>query len=122
MSDQTTPVAVESVEAGVTAQQEAPAKNAAAEERQRINAIVSAPEAEGRTELARHLAFNTDMSSEMAISVLKAAPVATVSNHQNSLDAAMATTEQPNITAMADDSEPSEASQYVASYKQVVGE
>ncbi len=122
MSDQTTPVAEESVDTVAEAQESAPAPNAAADERQRIGAIVNAPEAEGRTDLARHLAFETDMSAEAAVSVLKASPMASVASNENSLDAAMAGTEQPNITAMADDAEESEASQFVAAYKHVVGE
>lgn len=121
MSDQTTPVAEESVITGAEAQDAAPETNAAADERQRISAIVNAPEAEGRADLARHLAFETEMAADAAISVLKASPVANAAANQNSLDAAMASTEQPNITTLADDDQ-SETSQYVSAYKHVVGE
>ena len=38
----------------------------------RQSAIVSHPEAAGRTGLARHLAFSTDMSVEQAVGVLRA--------------------------------------------------
>jgi signal peptide peptidase SppA len=46
-----------------------------AQERERIGAIVGAESAQGREQLARHLAFATDMPAEMAVAALEAAPV-----------------------------------------------
>jgi signal peptide peptidase SppA len=43
-------------------------------ERGRINAILTGEHAKGRDELAKHLAFNTDMSAEEAVKVLQASP------------------------------------------------
>jgi signal peptide peptidase SppA len=48
----------------------------ATEAKARIKAITGHAEAEGRAELAQHLAFDTDMSVEAAASILKAAPKA----------------------------------------------
>lgn len=45
----------------------------AQDERARISAIVSSPEADGRRELANHLAFKTDLSADAAIAALGAA-------------------------------------------------
>ena len=50
-----------------------PAADAAAHERQRIGAILNAPEAKGREALARHLACNTSLTAEAAVATLKAA-------------------------------------------------
>jgi signal peptide peptidase SppA len=47
---------------------------AAATERQRIRAIVTAPEAEGREQMAQALAFETALSPEEARKILAAAP------------------------------------------------
>jgi signal peptide peptidase SppA len=96
----------------------------AVDQRARCSAIISSASATGRTDLANHLAFKTDLSADDAIKVLDASPEKSVeaTTTGNSLDAAMASTEQPNITSMSQDSEQSESSQYVASYKQVTGE
>jgi hypothetical protein len=51
-------------------------KAGAATERARIKAIVGAPEAKGREALAQSLAFDTDLSPEAAVQVMKAAPEA----------------------------------------------
>ncbi len=40
----------------------------------RASAILSAPEAEGRQDLAKHFTFNTDLSAEAAIAALAASP------------------------------------------------
>lgn len=42
----------------------------------RIKAILQDPEAKGRDKLAEHLAFDTTMSAEAAVAVMKAAPAA----------------------------------------------
>lgn len=44
-------------------------------ERERIGAIIAADETKGREKLAHHLAFATDMSPDVAIATLGAAPV-----------------------------------------------
>jgi hypothetical protein len=46
----------------------------ASAERQRIKAIISSPEAEGREPLARHLAFETGMDAASASGALAACP------------------------------------------------
>jgi hypothetical protein len=48
----------------------------AADERARVQAILTSPEAEGRTELANHFAFGTTMSAADAQAALKLAPKA----------------------------------------------
>lgn len=45
-------------------------------ERERISAIVNSDEAEGREDLAKHFAYNTEMSPDDAVAALKAAPKA----------------------------------------------
>lgn len=129
MSEQTTPVAAESVSAGeeataTTAQEGSARTESTVDHQSRCEAIITADAAAGRTELAHHLAFKTDMAADAAIAVLQASPDASVSSVQsNSLDAAMANTDQPNIGAMASesDTEISEADAYVSSYKAVTG-
>lgn len=51
-------------------------KEAATAERTRINAIMTAPEATGREDLAKYFAFETDDTSDRAIAALKRSPVA----------------------------------------------
>lgn len=64
-------------QAAIQAQAIADATRAAATaERQRTQAILAAPEAQGRSDMAQHLAFQTDMSAEAAIALLKVAPAA----------------------------------------------
>jgi hypothetical protein len=93
------------------------------DQKARCASIIGSPDAVGRTELAQHLAFNTDLDAEASIAALKASPEKSAeSNSTSNIDTAMASIDQPNISAMGDDSEQSEASQYVASYKSVVGE
>lgn len=60
-------------QADAVAQATAAAKTA---ERARVNGILGCEEAKGRTELANHIAMNTDMSVDDAKAMLKAAPVA----------------------------------------------
>jgi signal peptide peptidase SppA len=57
-----------------TAAVQAAAAEARTAERQRIAAIHALPEAEGRTELATHLALNTDMTPDAAKGILGASP------------------------------------------------
>jgi hypothetical protein len=48
----------------------------ASDERKRIAGILSSKEADGRKDLAEHLAYNTDLSVEAATAMLSKAPVA----------------------------------------------
>lgn len=52
----------------------------ASEVKARVKAILSSFEAEGRTELAEHLAFDTELSAEEANAILAKAPKATALN------------------------------------------
>jgi len=60
----------------------------AAAERGRIKAIISGTAAEGRSQLASHLAFSTDMSAEAAIGILENSPCEAVANAQREAGAA----------------------------------
>jgi signal peptide peptidase SppA len=71
---------------------------ARAAERARIAAIIGHAEAEGRADLAKHLAFETDLSPEAAGALLAKAPKAEA-KHTNALDAAMNQIGSPNIGA-----------------------
>ncbi len=51
-------------------------------ERARIAGVLASAEAEGRTELARHLALTTDMTAEQAEGILKMSPKAAASGQQ----------------------------------------
>ncbi|QJR79612.1 S49 family peptidase [Alteromonas pelagimontana] len=123
MSEQATPAADETVSAGPEAQQQAsPAASApAVDQKQRCAAILKAPEAEGRSDLAQHLAFNTDLSAEDAVAVMKASPESKSAAQGNALDIAMSATEQPGIGAIAEAEEESEAAKYIAAYNKSVG-
>lgn len=73
---------------------------ALAADRARIDSILNCEEAKGRETLARHLATKTDMSAEVAIEALKAAPKAEAATGSKSpLDAAMDRVTQPGIGA-----------------------
>lgn len=69
-------------------------------ERARIRAITASPEAEGRAELAAHLAFETDMSAEQAKELLAKAPKATEAKG-NPFEAAMNKVANPQVGADA---------------------
>lgn len=73
----------------------------AADERARIQGITTHEEANGRGDLATHLAFNTDMSVEQAVAVLAAAPkkeeAAASTAASNAFAAAMDSTTNPNV-------------------------
>lgn len=73
-------------------------------ERERIAAILDAPEAEGRAELARSLATETDLDAEAALRVLSSAPEQ--ANGGAALIAAMANVRNPVVGA--DDPETQE--------------
>lgn len=82
-------------------------------ERQRIREITTCAEAEGRKDLADHLAFGTDMSAEDAKAILgkapvAAAPAAPVAAADTPFSAAMANTPNPEIGSDAAGSENAE--------------
>jgi len=78
----------------------------ATEERTRIQSILTHAEAEGRGDLANHLAFNTDMSADTAVAILTASPKAVeASVVTNGFAAAMDASAHPEVTE-AEVSEP----------------
>jgi signal peptide peptidase SppA len=68
-------------------------------ERARIGSILGAKEADGRTDLARHLAFETDMTPEAAVVMLGKAPVAsaTAAPRRNVLAGIMEANGNPDV-------------------------
>lgn len=94
MEDGDEPEAMDDEEGG----DDMPEAAARGDERKRIAAILTAPEAEGRDALARHLAFSTDMSPKAAKAALAAAPL----GGKGSLARAMAGA-QPKLAAGAAD-------------------
>jgi signal peptide peptidase SppA len=91
----------------------------ASAERARIKAIITGAEATGRTDLANKLAFDTDMSAEMASGILAAAPVAAAPTapRTDPLAAAMSTAGTPGILPQDDSAgttAPDDASATVA--------
>ena len=77
-------------------------------ERARIGSIVGSSEAKGREELAKHLAFSTEMSADMALATLKASPVKNAETTGTGFEQAMADMANPDIEA--DDGESEEVS------------
>ena len=79
-------------------------------ERERIGAILSSEHAQGRAQMATHLALKTSMSTDEANALLAVSPAqATLevteskgANMQTALDEAMASTEQPNLETSGD--------------------
>lgn len=75
------------------------------EERTRISAITNHAEAVGRESLAKHLAFNTDMSVEQAATILAAASKTVAETpkepERNALADAMNRVDHPNVGADA---------------------
>lgn len=73
-------------------------------ERKRIAAILNAEASQGRDDLARHLAFDTDTTAEAAIALLDKAPKAAEQKHAGgfqSLDEAMRAAGNPGVGAGA---------------------
>lgn len=88
--------------AALRAEGEAAGKTAGATaERARIQGILASEDAKGRTELAQHFAFTTDMPAEAVLAALKAAPQA-VTKPANPLAAAMAGEKNPDVGPDAD--------------------
>ncbi|OUL59259.1 S49 family peptidase [Pseudoalteromonas ulvae] len=84
---------------------------AAAAERERCQSILTAPDAQGKSAMATHLAFNTSMSVDDAVALLKVSPAEQATAEQASVPAqqmadalttAMASTEQPNLETTGD--------------------
>lgn len=78
---------------------EAPSKDAATAERERVAGIIGCEEAKGREALAQHFAFKTSMSVDDARAALAASPAAAPSKPDNAFAAAMNSTENPNVGA-----------------------
>lgn len=78
-------------------------------ERSRVQGILSHDEANARTLLAQHLAFETDMEVEAAVSVLSKAPLETPTRDDVSgFSAAMEATPNPEITPSPETEDDSE--------------
>lgn len=75
-------------------------------ERERIKAIVTHPEAEGRAAMAQHLAFSTDLAADTAGGLLATAPKAEAAP-QRTLTGA--TVPQPNVKPQAGGGDPGDA-------------
>lgn len=69
----------------------------ASAERGRIKAILTHAEAEGRQDLAQHLAFDTDMAAEASVAILAKTPKAAPASAKSPLEAAMAAAGSPGI-------------------------
>lgn len=103
---------------------EAGAQPNAAAERERVRGILQHAEASGRTEMAEHLAYETDMSIEQAGGLLakshklQAGPVSPGAE----LDRLMAAEDQPNLSAGSGaDEKPNKASAIAANWALATG-
>jgi capsid assembly protease len=86
-------------------------------ERDRIKAIVMHADAAGRTEMATHLAFETDMPADQATALLGKSPkVEAGTSGKSALEKAMAVAGSANITADA----PAGGEQQVASWDSTI--
>ncbi len=84
-------------------------KQGVANERSRVQGILSHDEANARTLLAQHLAFETDMEVEAAVSVLSKAPLETPTRDDVSgFSVAMEATPNPEITPSPEAEDDSE--------------
>lgn len=106
----------------------------ATQERARVTAILSCDHAAGRQNMASHLALQTNMNSDEAIALLAVAPAESApqaadqtqtANMSTALDAAMASSEQPNLETTGDAEELSEdekcAQQLLSAHDAVFG-
>ena len=75
------------------------ARRTAASERARIAAIVGAPEAKGREDLAQHFAFATGMAPKAALAALRKAPLGAAETGKPGLARRMASTAVPDTGA-----------------------
>jgi ClpP class serine protease len=104
------------------------ATQAVTADRARVSAIRNAPEAQGRTKLAEHLAFDTSMSVEAARAVMNAAAQDQPAQAPNVFGAVMEMTGNPNVgpdsgvLAGSDDNTPgSIAERVLANYTSLTG-
>lgn len=106
-------------------------KAGAAAERERSKAILTAPEAAGKSDLANHLAYDTDLSAEAAIAILAKAPSSTKTaaaaegdaKQANAFQAAMDNAEHPNLNPLDDDkTKPSAAQRMIAAQAKAHGD
>lgn len=87
------------IEAARSEGYEAGFRQAITEERQRIQAIINHDSATGRTAIARHLAFTTDLSVKTCVALLNTAPLEQPApKRTNRLVAAMARTKKPGVS------------------------
>lgn len=68
-------------------------------ERARVKAILGCDEAKGRTKLAQHLAFDTDMNADQAKQMLAVSAVEAAAAPANPLAVAMSSVDNPNVGA-----------------------
>ncbi len=92
------------------------AAQAVSAERTRVQAILTSAEAEGRGELAQHLAFSGDMPAEAAVALLAKSPKA-VPAKADPLARAMAGEKNPQVGADADAGESKPGDELVATAK-----
>lgn len=98
---------------------------ARADERRRVQAILTHANAEGRGNLAEHLAYQTDASIEDAAATLAAAPQSAAASLDAStaLDTLMNSEQQPNIAADAAsaDGDDNPVAQIMAAHSKATG-
>jgi signal peptide peptidase SppA len=88
--------------AAATAAATVTAADARKAERERISGILGHAAAQGRTDLARHLALETDNSVEASVTILKMAPKAAATpaaTEENNFEKAMNSTKGPDVGA-----------------------
>lgn len=97
-------------------------------ERERIRAIRTLPEAEGRSKLADHLALETEMSAEQVKGVLAASPKEGAPAEANNFQKAMDSGTHPNVGAdqsggsgTGDGDKPNRAQQILAAQEKATG-
>lgn len=78
-------------------------------ERARVQGILASAEAEGRGELAQHLAFETDSSVEAAVALLSKSPKQAAPNSFEKFNQAMKAEGNPDVGADKDNGEGSDA-------------
>lgn len=117
MDDKTPAITAENVNAARTEGHQAGMAEGrtagATAERQRIQAILGSDEANGRNEMASHLAFETDMSADAAKALLGKSPKATQANAGSKLDAAMEAA-RPNVGASSEGGDAAETADQMA--------
>ena len=97
--------------------------NARQAERERMNGIMTCEEAAGRSQLANHLALNTELSVDAAKAILKAAPAEQQAAKGNAFEAAMGSTANPDVGSDVGTSqtELSKGKQILADYAAATG-